>query len=176
MKEIYKNLGFLGFPNYEVSNLGNVKSLNYHSTGKAQLLKQRIHKDGYSEVKLSRNNKGKIFKVHRLVASAFILNPSNLPQINHKDENKSNNCVENLEWCTAEYNANYGTRNKRMAEKITNGKTSKPVKQFDLRGNFIKEFPSISEVQRKLGYSFKNISKNCLGQRRQAYGYRWSYN
>ena len=166
MKEIYKNLGFLGFPNYEVSNLGNVKSLNYNKTGKAQILKLKKNNKGYLIVGLYKNNKQKWSLVHRLVAEAFISNPDNLPQINHKDENKTNNCVENLEFCTAEYNNNYGTRIE---------KTSKPVKQFDLQGNFIQEFPSVMEVQRKLGYFQGGVSSVCRGERKTANGYRWSY-
>ena len=171
MKEIYKNLGFLGFPNYEVSNLGNVKSLNYRSTGKAQVLKPADSGKGYLFVNLYKNGKNKMFKVHRLVAMAFIPNPDNLPEINHKDENKQNNKVDNLEFCDGEYNINFGTGIERRAKKV-----SKPVKQFDLRGNFIQEFPSVMEAQRKFGYSQGNISSACSGKLKTAYGYRWSYN
>jgi len=176
MKEIYKNLGFLGYPNYEVSNLGNVKSLNYHSTGKTQLLKPEKIISGYLRIPLSKNNKKKRFLIHRLVAMAFIPNPNNLPEINHINENKTDNRVNNLEYCTAEYNANYGTRKERIAEKMTNNeKTSKPVKQYDLKGNLIQKFPSIMDAQRKFGYVSQNISKVCLGERKTANGYRWSY-
>ena len=176
MKEIYKNLGFLGYPNYEVSNLGNVRSLNYRNTGKIQLLKAVNNGSGYLQVNLWKNGKMKHYSVHRLVAEAFIPNPDNLPEINHKDENKENNCVNNLEFCDRKYNTNYGTRNGRIAEKMTNGKLSKSVRQYDLQGNFIQEFPSTHEVKRKFGYAQQNISATCSGRLRQAYGYRWSYN
>lgn len=164
---------------YQISDDGQVKSLGNgnSSNSKEKILKSADNGWGYLFVYLCKNGKMKKYYVHRLVAEAFIPNPSKLPQINHKDENPLNNCVENLEFCDASYNINYGMRNKRVAEKMTNNeKTSKPVKQFDLRGNFIKEYPSTMEVQRKFGYAQPNISAACSGRLRQAYGYRWSYN
>lgn len=127
MQEIWKPIvGWEGL--YEVSNLGNIRSLDkYVNSGiknnikvlrKGQLLKIRINQ-GYLEVTLTHNNKRKYCKVHRLVAQTFIPNPDNLPQINHKDENPLNNNVENLEWCTAKYNCNYGTRNNRIYNKTS---------------------------------------------------------
>lgn len=80
----------------------------------------------------------KRYKVHRLVAETYLPNPDNLPQVNHRDEDKTNNCVENLEWCDASYNLNYGTRNERAAKSNTNGKRSKPVSQYSLDGQLIK--------------------------------------
>lgn len=127
MKEIWKDIpDFEGL--YQVSNLGNVKTLDkYVGTGikhnskvkrKEKLLKQ-YNKRGYLQVSLSKNHKRYYFSVHRLVAQAFIPNPDNLLQVNHKDENPMNNCIENLEWCTAKYNCNYGTRNKRIYNKTS---------------------------------------------------------
>ena len=109
--EIWKPIQ--GYENYVISSLGNVKSLNYRQTGKEHILKQSANEHGYQVVYLYKQNKRKHFLVHRLVAEAFIPNPDNLPYINHRDENSSNNCVSNLEWCTHEYNVNYGTRNER---------------------------------------------------------------
>lgn len=110
MKEIWKDI-----PNYEgryqVSNIGNVRSLNYNHTKKCKLLTPRIDSDGYKQVALyiGGTTKQKWFRVHRLVASVFIPNPDNLPFVNHKDENPSNNHVDNLEWCNNQYNCTYGT-------------------------------------------------------------------
>lgn len=113
MKEIWKDIkGYEG--RYQVSNLGNVKSLNYSHTGKEKTMKLCKDKSGYLNVKLFIDGKHKIYKVHRLVAEAFIPNLKNEPQVNHIDENKSNNNVYNLEWCTARYNSNFGTRKERL--------------------------------------------------------------
>lgn len=155
---------------YQISDEGQVKSLGNNKSRKEKILKPTKNRDGYLQVPLCKNGKRKTIKIHRLVAEAFISNPDNLPEVNHKDENKINNCVENLEWCDRKYNINYGTGKKRGAEKL-----SKPVKQFDLQGNFIQEFSSIMEVERKYGYSQGNISSACSGRLRQVYNYRWSY-
>lgn len=158
---------------YQVSNLGRVKSLNYRHTGREKMLKLSVNNKGYIIVKLWKNRKFKSFRLHRLVAEAFIPNPNNLPFINHKSEIKTQNNVENLEWCDAKYNLNYGTRKERVAEKTTNGKCSKPVFQYDLNGNFIKEWPSTMEVERQLGIS--HISECCLGKRNTCGGFKWKY-
>lgn len=101
---------------YMVSNLGRVKSLNYMHTGKEHLLRLLKNGGGYLQVDLWNCGKMKRYSVHRLVAMAFIPNPDNLPQVNHKDEDKLNNCVDNLEWCDGKYNSNYGTRNERISK------------------------------------------------------------
>ena len=156
---------------YQVNENGEVRSLNYNRSGKVQVLKQRENTDGYCQVKLYKNGIKKLYYVHRLVADAFIPNPDNLPQVNHKDENPRNNRLFNLEWCTNEYNLNYGTRNQRSSSS-----RSKSVKQYSLDGIFIDEYPSTHEVNRKLGFNQGLISAVCIGKYNQAYGYRWSYN
>ena len=103
---------------YQVSNLGRVKSLNYHRENREEILSNVPDKYGYLIVSLCKNGKELAFKIHRLVALHFIENPNNYPQINHKDENKQNNRADNLEWCTAKYNNNYGTRTQRQSEKL----------------------------------------------------------
>lgn len=152
---------------YQVSNLGRVKSLNYNKTGKEKILKPTTNKKGYQFVGLYKEGKTKNFLVHRLVAMAFIPTPmdTNATQVNHKDENPANNCVENLEWCTPKYNINYGTHNERIAKRRTgvyNTKISKPVYQYSISGDFIKEWESTHEVERVLGIAHSSISACCL--------------
>lgn len=114
--------GFEGF--YEVSNFGNVRTIPHYSNYKGKskrfiqgrIKKTSLDKDGYSVVALYKGKEKKLRKVHRLVAEAFIENKDNLPQINHKDEQKTNNAASNLEWCDAKYNNNYGTKKVRLSE------------------------------------------------------------
>ena len=107
--EKWKNIaGYEG--KYQISSLGRVKSLNYRNTRKKKIIKLKKEKNGYIRVGLHYKGKQNLKSVHRLVAEAFIPNPNNYPIINHKDENKQNNRVDNLEWCTIKYNNNYGTR------------------------------------------------------------------
>lgn len=148
---------------YEVSDKGRVRSLKY---GKERILKQRRDKDGYIQVDLYKNCDQKTCKVHRLVAQAFIPNPDNLPQVNHKDENKTNNSVQNLEWCDCKYNINYGTHNQRI---------SKPVLQFTKDGEFVKEWKSATDVKRNLGFAQQYISSCCTGKHKSAYNYIWKF-
>ena len=157
---------------YQVSNLGRVKSIKF---GKEIILKQKI-RGGYYSVGLSKNGIVKTYYVHRLVAEAFIDNPNNYKEVNHKDECKSNNIVSNLEWCDAKYNRNYGTRNERVAEKLKNKKDwSKPVIQYTLDGKFVKEWPSTKEAARN-GFNQGNIISCCKGRYKTAHGFIWSYN
>ena len=157
---------------YQVSNLGRVKSIGYK---KERILKPGRDKDGYLFVSLCKNHKIKYCRIHRLVALTFIPNPNNLPEVNHKDEDKTNNRVKNLEWCDHKYNNNYGTRIQRINEKNTNGKLSKPVIQYTKTGEFIKEWRSTWDVQRNLGYGQGHISDCCRDKRKSAYGFVWKY-
>lgn len=167
MKEIFKDIkGYEGL--YQISNFGNVKSLQ---RDKEKLLRQYI-KRGYFQVGLSKEGTVAWKSVHRLVAEAFIDNPDNLPQVNHKDEDKTNNRVDNLEWCTADYNNKYGTRTKRATKS-----NSKPIIQLNLNGEIIKEWRSAAEVEKELGFNDEFIS-DCAKQkygRKTAYGYKWRY-
>ena len=160
------------FPNYQVSNLGRVKSLKYNKTNKENLLKQQFNKFGYLRVCL--NHKFNRF-VHRLVAESFISNPNNYSFVNHKDENKLNNCVDNLEWCTTQYNNSYGNRLEKCSKSMTNNpKKSKQVFQYDKKLNLIEVYPSTHECERK-GYKHTCVSKCCLGHIQQYKGFIWSY-
>lgn len=174
LNEEWKDIkGYEGL--YQVSNYGRIKSLDRidakGNRRKSALRIQGITKCGYYTVRLCKNGKLKNYLVHRLVAEAFIPNPYNLPCVNHKDENKQNNNVDNLEWCTKEYNNNYGTKIERQIEK-----SSKTVFQYSLNGELINEFTSTQDVERKLGYCQPGISRCCNGKYKTAYGYKWSYN
>lgn len=161
-KEVWKDVkGYEG--KYQVSNLGRVKSLNYHRSGKERLLSLAHDKDGYLYVCFHKNGKQKLYKVHRLVAIAFIPNPDNLPCVNHKDENPSNNRVENLEWCTQKYNINYGTRTKRMSKA-----QSKPVICITTK----RIFKSFVEASKYYKVDKGNICHCCKGEQKSAGKYK----
>ena len=189
-KEIWKDIeGYEGL--YEVSNYGRVKSLgNGKSTNKnnckERILKPRKNRYGYLQVGLYKEGKVKRPCIHRLVAEAFIPNTENLEQVNHIDEDKTNNCVENLEWCTREYNNNYGTRIRRIAEANTGNpklskaltnhpKLSKPVIGIDKVSGLIVEFKSTYDAERITGTHHSDISKCCKGKLKSCGGFYWMY-
>lgn len=156
---------------YQISNLGRVKSLpkdSHNQYNTERILKPFVGKDNYSRVILTKSKKHKSYYIHRLVAEAFIDNPNKFSVVNHIDENKQNNNVNNLEWCTAYYNQVYGTKNYRSSLK-----RRKKLFQFDLEGNFIKEWDSITEAQNTL--KIYNISNCVRGQSRykNVGGYIW---
>lgn len=158
--------GYEGY--YQVSIDGDVKSLDRWANGKEKILKSKIGSSGYLLVGLRKDGKSKSFLVHRLVAQAWIPNPDNLPCVNHKDENPSNNRVENLEWCTYEYNLNYGTAQQRRAEKQSKAVVGiKPD-----TGEVVAEFPSAAEAGRN---GYQDVSRCCLGKSKTCKGLIWYY-
>ena len=161
--EVWKEIK--NYPQYEVSNCGRVRSLKRKAP---HILKACMSSCGYLCVTLSKEGKVKTFPIAKLVAEAFIPNPNNFPQVNHKDEDKSNNRVSNLEWMTLKRNINYGTRNKRMA--LTKGKN---VKAFDDDGNFIMWFCSMAVAEKITGINQGDISRCTLGKTEHAGGYVW---
>lgn len=169
---------------YQVSNEGRVKTLGRtvtYRTGKIRyfepkVLSQYYDKDGYCQVSFCINGKNYNKKVHRLVAQAFIPNPNNYPMVNHKDECKTNNFVENLEWCDCKYNLNYGTNPARISERVRNNKyLSKEVVQITLDGNIVRVYPSTREVERELGLNHTCVSACALSKTRKCGGYKWKY-
>ena len=165
MKEIWKDIkDYEG--HYQVSNLSRVKSIKF---GKERILKPVTDRHGYLIVGLWKNNKQKTYKVHRLVAEAFIPNPYNLPQVNHKDENPLNNNVNNLEWCNSKYNCNFGTRIERISKR-----RSKTVLQYDLEGNFIREWKSTAECGRN-GFCQSSVADCCRGKLKKHKDSIWRY-
>lgn len=195
-EEIWKDIkNYEGL--YEVSNKGRVKRLERVTTDnngkeyhlKEKILKEHLNSYGYLTVNLynHKDGGGKQLRIHRLVAEAFIPNPNNNPQVNHKDEIKTNNCVENLEWMTCKENNNYGTRNERAIKamkdtykhnreticKAISKAVSKPVAQYTKDGELIKVCSSISEAGCQLCLS--NISAVAKGKRKTCGGFVWRY-
>lgn len=155
------------YPNYYIDENGNILNIKRN-----RYIKLQTQKDGYVCASLCKNGVIKRCRVHRLVAQAYIPNPNNYPCINHKDENKSNNNVNNLEWCTYAYNNSYGNSQPTIkaieARKI-------PVIQMGLNGEIIAEYESSCDAMRKTGFNQTNISSCCVGKIHTAYGYIWKH-
>lgn len=166
---------------YQVSNFGRIRSVDrYVKCGKGwlRLMKGIIlvfneDKDHYLRVILSKFDKIKNCGVHRLVAYMFIPNPNNLPDVNHKDENKQNNMCTNLEWCDYQYNNNYGTRKQRICE--NNKGKGKTVLQYTLDGIFLNDYVSLSKAAEEHNITCASISECCKHKTKSAGGYRWEY-
>lgn len=149
---------------YRISDMGNVYSIKSN-----KILLQETVKNGYKRIALYKNGVSKHYSVHRLVAYAFIPNPCNYPCINHKNENTSDNNVDNLEWCTQSYNINYGTRNIKLSNK------AKKVCQMDFNGNVLATYISIGFAAKMLNVDPSNIYKCCKGKISYAYNYKWNF-
>lgn len=166
IEENWKDIkGYEGF--YQISNLGNVRSLPRNGTiNKSRILKPNNVKN-YLQVSLQKHGETKYQKVHRLVADTFIPNPNNYPQVNHIDGNKHNNCVDNLEWVTSSEN--------QLHSYYTLKNNIKPVLQYDRNGNFIKEWINPAKAGDTLKIIRQNIYDCCNGKRKTAGNYIWKY-
>lgn len=153
-----------GYSNYLISSDGKLKSI------RGNILNPRLNTNGYLYT-IIRNDKGvrKTVKIHQLVARNFIPNHADLPEINHKDEIKTNNSINNLEWCTRKYNANYGTVRKRISDSKL-----KPVYQYDLNGILIREWNSIAEAVQH-GFTQSKISQCCNNKRNKHKNCIWKF-
>ena len=152
---------------YQVSNLGNVRSLNWKNTGRVQNLYLKPHCKGYLQVELFKNSTRKMFTVHKLVALHFVEGYAKGKIENHKNENKTDNRFDNLEWVSYSYNRIYSLSKEHRCDV--------PVAQYSLQGEFIKEWDTPIDIKHELGYSDWSIKECCKGKRKQAYGYKWQY-
>lgn len=178
--EIWKNVeGYGNF--YEVSNLGRVRSKERiteiqpycHIVRKSRILKAQFN-GNYYRVVVSFNGKYRQVLIHRLVAETFIPNPNNLSEVNHKDEDKSNNDVSNLEWCTRLYNMAYGTKSARHSLFMTLTK-GKSVSQYTLDGVFVADYATIEQARKAVNITRGGIKNTCDGKQKSAGGYMWRY-
>ena len=185
MREIWKDVkDFEGI--YQISNLGNFKSvdrINIHKDRWGNSIKYKIkgkpkryslNNKGYCVIQLYKNGKTKHYLLYRLVAEAFIPNPNNLPEVNHKDENKLNNCIDNLHWCTRIYNNTYGIQSKEGRRKTSKFRMKK-VNQYNLKGELLMTFDGIRVAEEKTGINNRNICGCCKGKTKTAGGYVWRY-
>ena len=177
------------YENYQVSNYGRLKNLNYRNTGRERMMNPWEDKDGYFKIGLRKNKKTDFILVHRLVAQTFLPTPENLPQVNHKIDTKEGKTINmvifnddgsinkeksTIEWCDGKYNHNYGTINERISKANTNGKLSKPVLQFTIDGEFVREYPSVRECERN-GFDHSSVIRCCNGKQKTHKGFKFMY-
>ena len=180
MEEVWKDIeGYEGL--YKISNLGNVKSIYFNHTKNEKLLSPKLNNTGYLIVHLYKNGVGKFFQVHRIVATSFLNNPNNFTIVNHMDEDKQNNRVDNLEWCTHKYNVQYSVKlNKHRSRNSRKGKFGaykhdKAVIQKNKHGSIVCTYKNVSSAARENGFNNWSIIQCCKRERKTAYGYRWEF-
>lgn len=178
MEDFYKIRSRFGvFSNYKISRTGIVLCWDYKNSGITGTIKQHPHTDGYPMVTLVDDcGVRHTIKVHTLVADTFIPNPNNYSDINHIDEDKTNNKVENLEWCTRKHNNEYNEKAVKIGLKLRNNDRSKPVIACDKEGRVLYEFPSVKEAERWLNKprADSNIHSGIRTNQKR-YGYYWKF-
>lgn len=177
--ELWKDI-IISKGDYQISNYGRVKSVErFTKNGRAvheRILKTKINKRGYEYVNIQHNGKRIAIKIHREVAKAFLPNPNGYPEVNHKDENKTNNQADNLEWCDRAYNANYGTARQRAANSRKKNHVME-IDQYTLDGVFIRRWRSPIDIERNTNKEMRasNIIACCRKKYKKSYGYIWRY-
>lgn len=182
MEEVWRDIkGYEGA--YQVSNFGNVRSLNFMRRKEVRELAKKNMR-GYPYVILYKDTKIQRKRIHRLVAEAFIPNPDNLPEVNHKDENKANNRVDNLEWCTHKYNFDYTySRHPEHKERIVkegrkSAKRNRRVIQKNKKGEIICIHRNVHSIYNEIGYDYKTLVRRLENPEiygNEFYGYIWEY-
>lgn len=183
--EIWKEIEY---PHYAISNYGRLKRLAHTIIPKSEnkyykpkylperICKLAITKCGYVSFRASVDGKLQTVSIHRAVAKAFIPNPDNLPFINHINEDKTDNRVENLHWCTAKFNSNYGTCQKRRAKTLRNLLANRPVSinQYTKDGELVHQYTTTGEIT-EAGFNLKTVKRCCRHRQKAANGYHWFY-
>ena len=180
MQEIWKDIeGYEGM--YQISNKGNIRSLNYNHTHKIKKLSQETTDRGYKRIVLRYKRTAQHFLIHRLVANTFIPNPYNKQEVNHKNGIKTDNSVDNLEWVSCKENVNHAIDNnlrpriiKFVRKKGGEHPLSKPVIQMDLNNNVINEYLCAKDAS-VMGFKAQFIQRCCRGERNTYKGYKWKY-
>ncbi len=169
MKEIWKDIeGYEGL--YQISNLGNVKSLKNNI-----ILKPSKNSKGYLQVFLWKNGSGKLLRIHRLVAKAFIPNFDDKPQVNHIDGNKQNNRVNNLEWVTNSENQKHAFKIKLQTNIGNNNPRARKINQYDLNGKLIRTWNSFYDITNELNINRSDVWRCCTGKYKQSHNFIWRY-
>jgi hypothetical protein len=169
--EVWRDVpGYEGL--YQVSDCGNVRSLNYKRKGTVGLLYLKRHPNGYRQVELHKDGKKRMLTVHRLVASAFLPKPTEGQVVNHLNEDKYDNRVSNLEWCSFAENVRYSRTRHPIDRPL---KRTRAVLQLTKTGEFVKEWNNLITIKHKLGFNEFSVSECCEGNRKTAYGFKWQY-
>ena len=183
MNEQWKDVaGYEGL--YQVSNYGRVRSLDRYVANKNGIALKKgkiitsadVSKKKYQKVNLWKDNSGKCYLVHRLVAEAFLPNPEHFQEVNHKDENPLNNSADNLEWCDRTYNAHYGTRGERAAAKVRGVPIGEqPILQYTIDGVLIARHESAMKAAMAVSGDNSSICKCANGKNKTSYGFVWKW-
>ena len=168
------------FPRYEASSIGRVRStVNNHGNYRIHVLKLHENKFGYLSASVYKSGKVRHILAQRLIAMAFIENPKNLPQVNHKNEIKTDNRPENLEWCSVSYNINYGTRNERVSKSTGKTRRERYCKKIEQVNPETKEvvrvWDAARQIEKETGFAHSNILACCNGLRHTRGGFEWRY-